>query len=386
MCSTATWAITENEKGNGCGGVIRNGRYMTFYSAQIYVEKRNLNLKQLPQLENLMSFFTKNRRFFTDGISSLFLNALNPTSTRRYYNVKKDQFTDEVYQRIISEYRKNTQVSERDELTLFAVTDTNSRTTYLLPSFYKLNPIEQQTVLFHEAYWIVYPHFDYKSVINAEIAMQYYLENPEDNSALLELVKQTGSRIVEINAAIMLDLQSNSLDGLLVKTGTIRGIELKTLFGESYFSCLLEGEDVFFRRCEGSLFSNIYRLRERYPHSLFLAEFLSQLEDEKVKIYYKRNIDFYGRIAGSLIEKDLFRTMDERRGYHRLDSLSNKDAKKMIIDDLSKRVIVLDFSPEISGWKLEKGSLTPYKPDGIANNYSWNKEFKKYIYMTFRRY
>jgi len=249
-----------NDSGNGGGGVYRNGRYMTFYTAGVYVETDSRDVPQLNELQKLIN----TNAYLNNVLKSKYISAIMPSINRQYYKVSANSFTPELRARLIEEYGRVTGIHQ-SELALFAITDTNSGNTYLFPEYYKLAPIEQKAILFHEAYWLVNPSHTYEEVVRAEISFQSYLSNPGSADHFLRWTEVLGTKKEALLAAIKYDISTKSLKGLINKDYSI---DLHDIFGKKWVHCL--NSDVKALKCRPLITTNIYSLTMKYPNSLFL--------------------------------------------------------------------------------------------------------------------
>lgn len=259
----ASSVLAQGQDGSGGGGPIKNGRYMTFHSAGLYTEPTSLKQNQIPGLSEVSDLFAKTDLLRAETKVS-FLNALTPTFNRSYYNINAATFTPEVRARILAEY-KRVMPGISEQVTLYAITETKSKTTYLFPEFYRLNPFEQQAILFHEAYWIVNPKASYKNVIDAEISFQAYLENPNSIVHIKDWIQTIGTDGDLVKAAINYDLTRDTLNNLFYfnkKQGQKGLISSRALFGEEWYRCS--------SNCSGYALANLYVLTRQYPESMLL--------------------------------------------------------------------------------------------------------------------
>lgn len=260
-------------EGNGGGGVERDGRYMTFYSAGLYTEPFPAqDNEEVPGLIDLLDFFEKFPHL-SDEERLRFIGTSLPSANHSYYKAKEDRFDEATLRRLIAEFSRVTG-QPIEEIRLFAITDTQSRNTFLLPSFYQLTRQEQMTILFHENYWILNPKANYQTVIAAEMAFQAVLAKPSKMNRVLELLKYIGEPADRMLAIIRYDLQSEALKGLLGSGSTLPMVEL---LGEKFFACM-EKSNYLGEACLESIKLNVYRLTQKYPHSLLLAYLNSRAE------------------------------------------------------------------------------------------------------------
>lgn len=267
-----------NSTGNGGGGVKKNGRYMTFYSAGIYTNPSPEVEREIPNLRKLTDF-VHGMNGLTARSKSDLISALIPTANREYYRVQKDKFDKTTRDRIIKEF-SNVTGAPSDQIEIFALTDTNKRRTFLLPSFYDLNPTEQMAILFHEAYWILNPQANYEKVVSAEVSFQAMLEHPGSNDYILDFLRYFGSREDQFTLAYNNDLSNKSLVPVFGKAGKI---SLSAFLGNEYVSCLEAGSS----SCYTFLSSHAYRLSSSNPSSMVLKLLLDRVSEVTKDEYYR---------------------------------------------------------------------------------------------------
>lgn len=292
------------QEGSGGGGIKRNGRYMTFYSAGFYTEPIEATSDEVPQLDELIHFF-QSTKYMTEFRKMSYVTTITPTSKRRYYKVKAESFTPEVRSRLIAEYGRVMQVEDKN-LVIFAVTDTANQTTYIFPEYYSLTPIEQMAILFHENYWILNKTASYREVIDAEMSFQAYLTNPNSTERLLRWLNQIGSKADTLKAAIEYDLDHQLLDGLVntevsglfATNKSKKIIYLKNLLGGEWYSCAKEG---FNNECTPYVASHINQLRKKSP-SLFLKIIEEALVEGNFDVTLNRSDYSVLRSSSSLID------------------------------------------------------------------------------------
>lgn len=265
----------EGQSGNGGGGISRNGRYMTFYSAGFYTEPAESTSEEVPQLQELVSFFYTTP--YMNAITRVaYASKLMPSSARSYYKVQANSFTPEIRARLIAEYSRVMNVDTK-ELALFAITDTTSQTTYLFPEFFSLTPVEQKAILFHEAYWLIQPRSDYSHVVQAEMSFQAYLQNPASPDRLLNWLRNSGTSGDVMKASLQTDLQTKAMDGLIKRNNEI---VLGDILGADFFHCRAQGET---SSCVPFIQVNLYTLSQKYPKSLFIRLLLDAANRDKLR-------------------------------------------------------------------------------------------------------
>jgi len=198
LSSIGIFKLHAGQEGNGGGGVIRHGKLMSFYSAGIRTVNSGVQSKlSAPGLEELLNFIDHNEIYSRPDKSKLFL-AITPAINRNYYDIDSSWFTEKEKARIIEEYVRVTG-QPKEELVLYAVTDTLKRDTFLFPDFYKLPLNDQMAVLYHEAQWILNPNDNYTNIINKEIAFQAYLEDPTNILRSIDLALSEGyAKVMEL--------------------------------------------------------------------------------------------------------------------------------------------------------------------------------------------
>lgn len=262
--------------GNGGGGIKRENQYMTFYSAGFYTQGQFLETHEIPQLEEILDFFLK--ADLDDTIKRSYMHALLPSRERKYLKVDADRFSQEVKDNLINEYTRVFSINSKD-ISLFAVTETKSKITYLFPEFFELSEKDQQAILFHEAYWILHPNATYQEVINKEIAFQASVEN-NSKKRMLDFAHEIGGNASIIQAAINHDLKNNTLKGFIKNKDEIN---LKDLLGDDWVKCHQRNLG---KGCYYLFVENLKELSELYSSSLLLKELYLLSLDEKVQIIF----------------------------------------------------------------------------------------------------
>lgn len=281
--------LTEGPRvvGNGGGGVKKNGVYKTFYSAGVYVSEE---LDEVPGGELFTSTILS---LIGEGSSTNTLLAAGlPFGNRKFYKISESQMDDTTMGRLIEEYARIVQ-QPAEGLTIFAITDIEKKSTYLLPSFFKLNEVEQAAILFHEAYWILNTNADYSEVIAAEMAFQKYVEAQVSGKYEVKLPRLLGKLLrdpsLPIKTALEFDKVSQSASDVVNVDGKVK---LKYLFvnkqGCTISDTTTTGKNMFGRDtkiaanliwCETG--KNDVRLAlensRKHPSSYFLAELVNYL-------------------------------------------------------------------------------------------------------------
>lgn len=167
--STQAWSGTDIQ--NGGGGLSINGNVATFYSAKINIDPEPM--ESFVEIQNL------NQELFNLKIVSplklLLLNNTTPSYSRKYFRATDSNSLEDI-ESIKDEYMRATGISSKN-IVLFALTNVEKRTTLLLPDFFKLNPIEKMTILFHESMWLSKKVNSLPQMLRLEYVFQQYLEN-----------------------------------------------------------------------------------------------------------------------------------------------------------------------------------------------------------------
>lgn len=276
-----------HEKGNGGGGIKESGVYKTFYSARILVNP-------VPETEipgsglyiDTINSLVPNSREATDLIS-LGL----PINDRVFYRILEEKMDETLMKRLLEEYERVSGVP-LNKLAIFAITDIAAKTTYLLPSFYKLSEVEQAAILFHEAYWILKPDSTYAQVIEAEMAFQEFVEMtiqgrtsmklPQFLTRFAEKFSTTSFRNVAIKYALKMDAQHQLAPGLV---DADEKVSIKNLFfdqgsclvSSAYYPNAFTNDLTFSASCkyDSSDVQHLVTLSRKYPRSLFVKELMN---------------------------------------------------------------------------------------------------------------
>lgn len=253
--------------GNGGGGIHQDGRDMTFGSAGFAVIDDEQAPIEVPQLDETLDAI-QSSKYLNPKFKKRFLDALIPAANRRYYRVDADYFTPETRAKVLAEYHK---VIPFQGLKVFALTKGGS--TFLLPEFYQLKPIEQKAILFHEAFWIVNGTWArYEDTIASEIAFQKYLEDQKSMTSerawLYTMFDFAGIASISID----MDLQSGALGTLLKEE---RYISVRNLLGSDYVNCESSGA----ADCMVYLKLHLRLLAKHYPESKFISFFSNRVSN-----------------------------------------------------------------------------------------------------------
>lgn len=296
------------ERGNGGGGLQTNGVYRTFYSAGVYVNP-------MPETEipgaYLFSQTIKSLSGENNGKSLLLMNAL-PFGDRKFYRIMENSVDDHLMARLIKIYSDLVN-QPSNAITLFAITDTEKKATYLLPSYFQLKESEQAAILFHESLWILNPKLEYSTIISAEMAFQKFVEFQSigkfDLALPVFLSQFFKDKSISLKSAFIADSQ-NPTNGIV---NSDRTILVKNLIADmdncekDYAFSLLKVNPLIetvqlndILKCEISYqnIDSLNSLLEKYPQSFFLKELTNVLS---------RNNDYFHLKIRLLSPKDTFK-------------------------------------------------------------------------------
>ena len=267
--------------GNGGGGVVRDGVYMTFGSAGIYVDPEPVPMDKIPGLDLTVQTFRALKSDVSNGLVSLVL----PFGARKYYNVVKEKFDEATYRTLREEYAKLAKVPA-DSITIFAVTEPQTRKTFLLPEFFGLKPAEQAAILFHEAYWIQKPTATYAEVVRAEIDFQKFIEAREKGIYEPTFAERLADLYEDPSLALNMHLQQDLASGALAEIGATAqaGVPISTFMEpglhcdnhEDYHRGYARGAVV----ASGAQLQFSYDLMLRFPNSYFLRAVVDALSPD----------------------------------------------------------------------------------------------------------
>ena len=300
MASAVSFA-SDGSEGKGGGGVLKNGVYMTFYSAGLYVEPSNSSseeMSQIPAINKLFDYI-ENLAYLSQNSKNALLNEIMPTGLRKYYIANAEMLTPTVRKNLIAEFARVTNV-DTDQLQLFALTDTSSRTTFLLPEFFKLSGNDQMAILFHENYWLLNPDTTYNQVVSAEMAFEAALQSPNDPARQYSFITYVERDGESLPALMRWDVASGSLKGFLNDKNQF---SLLQIYGKAWFDCEASDGGTFdsstFRdaywqttTCYPLARNQINILLASYPSSMFLKHLANSMDNG---VYYQASyLGYYG--------------------------------------------------------------------------------------------
>lgn len=172
-------ALGGTEIQNGGGGLVIDGTVATFGTANVEIEE--LNHFNFPSLLELS--FELSRLSTQPKIKSELLSFLSPSKKRKYFKIEDGKQDLELINKIKEKYTKEFgEQYSNNKITIFAITNTETYVTLLLPDFFKLGIIEKQVVLFHELMWLTKKIENLSEMIDLEIKFQKMLENRDIKS------------------------------------------------------------------------------------------------------------------------------------------------------------------------------------------------------------
>ena len=292
---------------NGAGGIKKNGVYKSLYSAGVKISADPET--DIPGAE----LYTKTISSLVSGdIATNLLGAALPLGARTFYKIVDDEANKNAVKQILGEYIKITG-EDINNLAVFALTERDTKTTYLLPSFYKLKKSEQAAVLFHEANIIMLEATTPVKLVYAEMAFQEYIEKDQAGSWSNKLPKVleelTGLTDIAFFHALQADARLKTTPELIdVDTN----IFISRFFGESCALSILPGHKWLFGTllppmsvdisyaslaCQynRSSVSDIVTLMSRYPKSYFLKELVDYVLNGGV-LTYQETFDFSNKL------------------------------------------------------------------------------------------
>lgn len=314
--------------GSGGGGVIQNGQYLTFGSAGFYINPGRLSKVDLPETVLTAQYFAKDTHM-SPIVTAKYRNSILPSDSRVYYRVDEGDMNKDLIKRLIEEYQRVVKVPPASKLTIFAITDTNKKTTYLLPNFFKLSSIGKQAILFHESQWIVRPKSTYEEVINAEIKFQHYIENLNNFERYLDFVNSLGNPLAKYSVILPMDLASGAIKDLLLNTAA-PAISLKSLFGNSFGQC--QGDET----CAEVLMANLLDIVDKHPNSYFLSALADDLLSRRIilavngeysDIIFNKSDCYHTKLADSIVYLNPTVSSGISQGVAFSTNIQNEDRK-----------------------------------------------------------
>src|SRR4051812_9153820 len=98
------------QEGNGGGGIVRGGQYMTFYSAGLYAEPKPVQQSvQVPNLDRVVAFIER-FPFLSHSSKADLVGTLLPSSSHSYFRAIPSELTPEILDRLLAEFHRVTGV------------------------------------------------------------------------------------------------------------------------------------------------------------------------------------------------------------------------------------------------------------------------------------
>jgi|GEM_PF-2834281 len=213
-------SFAEGRAGNGGGGLVVNGNYITIPEAHISIEGHLM--MEVPGLSDLDQVLWALQ--ISPDIFRTFMPMINPSSQRSYYSVNHLEPNEllaikKVYSKILH--------VPLEKVVIYAVSDAKQKKTFLLPEFFKLESTQEASVLFHEWLWALNPKMTYEDVVYGEQLYYDFAINPWDRWIdLAEYLGQvTGNPQIVISPA-------------LARISLTSSIQADVMFGPRFVSCI----------------------------------------------------------------------------------------------------------------------------------------------------
>ncbi len=274
------------ETGNGGGGILRDGRVLTFGSASIELPQNDAQISEIPGMKMLTKMLV--RLNIPKRQQMKLLMAILPSIERKYFRLPKDSLSERQEAELKKIYGDMTGV-DYSSIALFAVTDFSKKETYLLPEFFELEKEEEQAaILWHEAAWVLGAwsfnltsgnRFSYEFVLQAEMNMQNYLEEPDVGENLRHMMKDISiilnNKLLYLSTLAQIDLEKGSFGDLI---DSEQSIPIDKIF-----------PDTADWNQSSSGYLHLLKLSADYPQSLFLDHLV-----ENTDVFHYRS---YARIC-----------------------------------------------------------------------------------------
>lgn len=255
--------------GGGGGTFDPNGRYTTFFSANMPVKIEALRAKDVPAMYYLIQRITLLE--ISGAHKSLMLKQIVPSSGRNYFKIDEDKLSPEIKEKILAQYSELMKVPV-EKVVIYGITDPETKDTFLMPAFFELTETQQAAVLFHESLWILNPSFKYDQVVAAEQSIQAFFEYPASNDYFYSFYYQLGKLVGDPRLPILPIFKRESLGGFAwsKRSGLTDEIYLVDLLGEAFLRCSDAassgglGEE---EKCSNALLTELVLKSQLYPDS-----------------------------------------------------------------------------------------------------------------------
>jgi hypothetical protein len=250
-------------------------------------ESKALEPTQIPGMEFLLQQVAALR--VTPGLKSKLSGFVTPTAGRTYFAAEKSRVPAEEYQHLRQRYADLMKIPV-DQVVLLAVTNAQTRETFLLPEFFQLKTIaEQAALLLHESLWLETPQKNYEDVVTTEQAAQAFFENPAEPKNYygfyLKLAVFFDEPASLLQASLEFD-KRGSYPWMPPEANPSRaGVLLNQFLGEKYLRCYFKEAPKKFlapESCNDELLMDLAISSAQYPDSLFLKSFIEYLHFGKV--------------------------------------------------------------------------------------------------------
>jgi hypothetical protein len=267
-----------NGGGNGGGLIERNGKVLSFKSAntQVKLNLQELNESDLPEIGDVEK--NLDQIILPPDTRTSFRNAIKINGTRKYFKASLRDLNHTVLTEILKEYKKVVSPATTDKIVLAAITKGNE--TFLFDAYFSLNkPNSKQAILIHEALWVLFPKSSYRDVILSEIEYETCIDDINVSGAkdiLCEKWVKSLSKIYGESALLLRtlaydDFKKGRLDFILTKNNEI---PVSFIFGSQIMSLTRSNYEEYHLRnlYNGMQYDHIQNLITQYPEVTFLKE------------------------------------------------------------------------------------------------------------------
>ncbi|NUN06177.1 MAG: hypothetical protein HUU57_10490 [Bdellovibrio sp.] len=286
VCFLSTSVFASWEVQNGGGGVVSQGTYMTFHSAQIPIGTTSLDLVEIPGISYLLQKVTS----MPIGQESKMklLKMIFPSERRKYYRVPEDQLDENLKRSLISIYANLANIPE-DRVALFAMTHREAERTVLLPAFYQLTEVEQAAILLHEALWTYNYQLTYEQVVGVEQVAQAYFMDTHDASRYFQFYSSLGKVLEDRSLLFVASVAFEQKDNLSkLEKNSLGHIRLESLFGKQFLMCLATsaGRNYLIEnkaeQCKSILLNDLIVRSLENPESLVFKGMIHYLQEKGI--------------------------------------------------------------------------------------------------------
>ncbi len=337
---SVVYAGNEGAGGGGIERITNNGiDYLTIGDIWVKIEREPIQI--IPGMDTLSEVMDN---FPVDSLrkSMLRLNTV-PSAHRRYYKVDKSELPPGELDKLLEEYKTLFQNNENIDLIpgdkpfVYAITNPETKETFLLPKFYQLTNINRQVeALWHESLRVFNKKYRYASadpeyldtltVVRLEAFFSQWLRHGNGSKffrALNELLNGTLSeryKRTEIQGLFIHDLKNGNLDGFAEEDG---GVILSNIFQGEY-TVNVEGKLNF-----TNIQETLIKLGIKYPKSEFIAYLLEGMTKKSLIFPFVSRDIFWKHTALSQEDHEmLWEIFMAGKVFPALDVTLDLDSKK----------------------------------------------------------